>query len=213
MTVGCDVAYCGFIHCRIICLDNLSVQATLDGSLHYMLKGAVFCYVLARYGTAQYAILFVACHCFSISYMRLYHALLPCVVLYPVVSSCNMLYGYLSLLSFFCTFLHVGASCPFLLHPIGLCGLTFTLQYIFRCQIVSCCIFIYIYIFISLSLSLCLSLSLPCLQCPCRPCTDAILGSFPNTCSALCSANAWVCTASCHNHVFLFVYKTLKPAL
>ena len=139
------------------------------------------------------------------------YEVIPCPITLHRVISCCLKLQYVVLIPkpvvFFCTFLHVGASCPFLLHPIGLCVLT--LQYIFRCQIVSCCIFIYIYIFISLSLSL----SLPCLQCPCRPCTDAILGSFPNACSALSSANAWACTASSHNHVLLFVHKTLKPAL
>ena len=146
-----------------------------------MLKDAVFCYVVARYGTAQYAILFVACHCFSNSYMRLYHALLPCVVLYPVVSSCNMLFWYPSLLSF------SALSCMLVLHVLFSCILSY---YVVLHYSTSSGVRLYhaasLYIYIHLSLSL----SLPCLQCPCRPCTDAILGSFPNACSALSSANA-----------------------
>ena len=106
-----------------------------------------------------------------------------------------------------CLFLHFLACWCFM--SFSLASYLIMWSYITVHLQVSDCIMLHIYIYIYSSLSL----SLPCLQCPCRPCTDAILGSFPNTCSALSSANAWVCTASCHNHVLLFVHKTLKPAL
>ena len=122
-----------------------------------MLKDAVFCYVVARYGTAQYAILFVACHCFSNSYMRLYHALLPCVVLYPVVSSCNMLFWYPSLLFF------SALSCMLVLHVLFSCILSYyvVLHYSTSSGVrLYHAASLYIYIFISLSLSSVLAMSL-----------------------------------------------------